>query len=291
MNNALKLLIITLAAAISLTGCESIENSSQADDAKIAAAKNKLAIPAETSRDLDLPAVLDGVAVRWASSDEAVISSDGLVRRRPLYDAAATLTATLTLGGASDTKEFAVTVSAIVFEEAEAELVEVNFDLIPYSNVQHAEVIMTYPDENVVFDCNADKGVLTANRTPMNDLKDTAKNVSILPGEYLWLNDVEKMKYIRWHNCEIGEDGSVHYLDLYPDYSDFIEIVLKREENIIGYAVVKVFYVQSDIAYNADLLKSVLFLQAGGEYQDVTEEYVKAAIEKVKTENKGEDSL
>jgi hypothetical protein len=272
------LAVITV-AAISFTGCELTENGSKTDvsqtnEAKIAAAKNELTIPAETDRDLDLPTVLNGVALSWASSDEAVISGTGLVTRRPFYDAEATLTATLTLGNASDTKEFPVTVIPIVFEEAEAELVEVNFYHQPGMTYQLQYIMMTYPDENVFFNCSADNGLLSVNSRNTIDL---AKNASVPSGKYIW-----------WHDLEIGEDGK--YFQSLDYGSAFIEIVLRVGENIIGYAVVEPYWVQSD-GFHANLLKSVLFPQVDGEYQNVSEEYVNAAIEKIKAEYKGEDSL
>lgn len=53
-----------------------------------------------------------GCSISWASSDPSVIATDGTVTR-PAYgsgDATVTLTATITSGSASDTKEFTVTV-------------------------------------------------------------------------------------------------------------------------------------------------------------------------------------
>ena len=254
-----------LAAVVSFAGCELTENSSPTDTAKIAAARSALAIPAETDRDLDLPAVLHGVAISWASSDETVISSTGHVARG-LYGAEATLTATLALGGASDVKEFAVTVRTII-EEA-AELFELNFSPVFYLNFDWAYILMKYSDENVIFNCSTDNGLLSVNT---NIVKDAEKKVSVLSGDYVW-----------WHDFERGEDGYFIHID---DDTAFIEIVLKLEENIIGYAVVQPYWTEP-FYYFANLLKSVFFPQVDGEYQNVSEEYVTAAIEKIKAENK-----
>ena len=55
---------------------------------------------------------IDNSAVTWASSDETVMNSGGEVTRPLTGDADITLTATITVGSASDTKAFPVTVKA-----------------------------------------------------------------------------------------------------------------------------------------------------------------------------------
>jgi hypothetical protein len=65
----------------------------------------------------------------------------------------------------------------------------------------------------------------------------------------------------------------------------FIGIILKLEQNIIGYVVIEADTIRST-RLPLFILKSVLFPQAEGKYQNVSEEYVKTAIEKVKNEKK-----
>ena len=243
-----------LVAIISFSGCELVENSSQipqTNEAKIKAAKNELAIPAETVSDIDLPTVLKGVAISWASSDEAVISSAGLVTRQP-YDTAATLTATLALGNASDTREFEVTVPAdvieIVFEEVEAELVELSYWLF-LSGPKTNRITMIYPDASVIFDCMVHEGSYRGTL-----------------GTYY-----------------LGQ--TIYWSDNPFNYIAFVEIVLKSEETIIGYALIEV-YTRNWVEMHADILKSVLFPQVNGVYQNVSEEYVLNSIEKIKNVNR-----
>jgi len=258
-----------LAAVISFAGCEPIENSSQipqTNEAKIEAAKGELAIPMETDRDLDLPAVLNGVAISWASSDEAVISSTGLVTRQ-FYDAEATLTATLALGSVSDTKEFEVTVPAIVFEEEEAELVELTGSM-GLSSTWSESIRMKYMDENVVFVCSVDNGYFNF---PADAGGERGKIVNARTGIR-----------IGWIPRELDSSTSVIL-------QAFAEIVLKLEKNIIGYAVIDIFNASGlSVENNSVILKSVIFPQVDGKYQNISEEYVKTAIEKVKAENSDE---
>jgi len=245
-------LTAVLAAVISFAGCEPIENSSQIPQenaAKIEAAKNDLAIPAETVSDLDLPAVLNGVAISWASSDEAVISSAGHVTMG-LYEAAATLTATLALGGASDTKEFDVTVPAVV--EEKAKLIETQHGAM--SSADSVVMTMGLLDENIVFMCSVDRGTLHVVLTP----RPLFKNLNVRSGES-----------VMWIGREDLGDGSLVN-------EAFVEIILKLEQNIVGYAVV-----WCTRNYGV-VLRPVLFPQIDGKYQNVSEEYVKTAFEEVR---------
>jgi len=250
-------LTAVLAAVVSFTGCEPIENSSQVPQenaAKIEAAKNDLAIPAETVSDIDLPAVLNGVAISWASSDEGVISSTGHVTMG-LYEAAATLTATLALGGASDTKEFDVTVPAVV--EEKAKLIEATGRRMSATFVT---MTMEYLNENVVFIFSVDKGVL-----------DKVK-----------IGEEPESPLIVYKNLNANYDDEVcwmsrEYLDDASMVTEaFIEIILRVEQNIVGYAVVWC------IGNSGFVIKSVLFPQIDGKYQNVSGEYVKTAFEEVK---------
>ena len=100
---------VMLIMALSFSSCAEIN---MPDEAKVAAAKQALTIAAETDCDLDLRAELMGAAVSWRSSDEAVISNNGVVARQTA-DTDVVLTATLTVGSASDTKEFTVTVTGL----------------------------------------------------------------------------------------------------------------------------------------------------------------------------------
>ena len=240
------------------------------DAAKVAEAKEALVIPAETDSDLDLPLVLKGVAISWASSDEDVISNTGAVTRQ-LYDVQAVLTATLTLGSAVETKEFTVTVIAVVEEEAEL------FDLDYWwwtSGVPQNWIEMKHPDENVVFNCSVDNGYFqlyfyNGNIVSYGEAVST-KNINLHSGDI-----------IHWYGYEIGGGN--------PTENAIIEIVLNLDENIMGYVVIEAYRNYDSIPhYSANILKSVLFPKIDGEYQKISEKYVKAAIEKIKAEAIGD---
>ena len=82
---------------------------------KVAYDKTKLTLPTTTVGSLTLPSVgTAGSAITWASSNEAVISTTGVVVRPAAgsEDAVVTLTATIKLGEVTETKEFTITVTA-----------------------------------------------------------------------------------------------------------------------------------------------------------------------------------
>ncbi len=86
------------------------------DQAAVTAAVEKLAVgyasgdsAAKVTQNLTLPTNVDGVTVSWASSNSAVVGTDGKVNR-PDVDTQVTLTATLTKNAATGTKPFVVLV-------------------------------------------------------------------------------------------------------------------------------------------------------------------------------------
>ena len=245
------------------------EDNSQTDEEKIAAVRNELTIPAETDRDMNLPSVLNGVTISWASSDEDLISSSTGRVARPRYDMDVELTATLTLGSVTATKEFTVK----VFARSSGEPVEVEAELVtlwPATSVTASVlIIMTQLVENAVFICDVDKGVFIQNEEP-----EYAKNATVHSGSGVLLYNRERNDGV-WVGPFIYEQT-------------FVEIVVKLEQNIIGYIVIKAYgdIDKYDNPIRAVILKSVLFPQIGGKYQNISEEYVKTEIEKVKAQVK-----
>jgi len=117
---------VTLTATVTLRAASDTKNflvtvKAQMTDAQaVAAAKAALAIgyapgDADTSvtRNLSLPIPGSaGCAVSWSSSDSSLVAADGTVARPVTGDVPVTLTATISLNAASDTRVFIVTVKA-----------------------------------------------------------------------------------------------------------------------------------------------------------------------------------
>lgn len=74
--------------------------------------------------------------------------------------------------------------------------------------------------------------------------------------------------------------------DRYLESEAYINIIIREEENIIGYAVVQIYTndMEDEPAqnYSAKLLKSVSFPMINGTYQKITSEYIATEMEEVK---------
>lgn len=130
--------------------------------------------------------------------------------------------------------------------------------------VQHTE-------ENTVFYCIIDKGNLFPEGPPFDttgweyyygvkppyDVKDAI----IKSGDTLY--------------CRVEQTAN-------SAEQSFVEILLKVEDNIIGYAVIKISRRDDPAVNSATVLRSALIPKLRGEYQSVTEDEIKATIEKIK---------
>ena len=124
------------------------------------------------------------------------------------------------------------------------------------------KLIMSYPDENVVFNCTVDNGSLYSRR---HSFSNQLKNLSARYGDE-----------IHWYEWDQDATESIIHA--------FIEVVLELEDYIIGYVVIEAYQLLQDFYCDASIIKSVLFPQTEGEYQKINKEDVKAEIEKVKAE-------
>ncbi|ROP48155.1 MULTISPECIES: family 43 glycosylhydrolase [unclassified Rathayibacter] len=100
--------------------------------------------PSRVSSDLALPTTgAQGSSIRWTSSDPSRISSTGTVNRPSgSADAAVTLTATLTLGGASTTRDVPLIVAA---QNAQADLDALAESIVLRPTLADGELLPTAP--------------------------------------------------------------------------------------------------------------------------------------------------
>jgi hypothetical protein len=64
----------------------------------------------------------------------------------------------------------------------------------------------------------------------------------------------------------------------------FVDVILRADNHIIGYAVIEILHVATSrfgYSYHTCMLKSVSFPKVEGEYQKVSEKYVKEQIQLV----------
>ncbi|HCC36231.1 MAG TPA: hypothetical protein DEQ14_00665 [Treponema sp.] len=144
--------------------------------------------------------------------------------------------------------------------EEEAELVELK--RIAMSSADAWQITMEHIDEKVDFICTVDNGYFSI----VYEKNNMTKNLSVHSGDTITWFSREMENWSKW-----------------VDHA-FIEIILESGENIIGYAVIEVNLRVPRSNFYAVVIKSVLFPQVDGKYQNISEEYVKAAIEKVKEE-------
>ena len=116
------------------------------------------------------------------------------------------------------------------------------------SGVENNRILLKHQNSNVVFECSVDNGTLRGNSF-----------VEARPNEY-----------IAWNS------GGVHG-------NAYIDIVIKEEDNIIGYVVIEAVEKKDKSGFfSPRVLKSALFPQIDGQYQRISQQQVLALIDKVK---------
>lgn len=124
------------------------------------------------------------------------------------------------------------------------------------------DITLLHLDNNIVFDCIASNGTLYYLSQPVG------ASVSISAGAK-----------ISWRPMESGNPVEIQ--------KAYIEVILKNGDNLVGYAVIA--FTQTEIPYShtAKVLDAALYLSIDGVFQDITEDYIKIAIEqaKIQTEN------
>jgi hypothetical protein len=138
----------------------------------------------------------------------------------------------------------------------------------PISSIPMYPIKLKHSDESVVFECSVDEGTLSVFG---GSYESSQKNVIAKSGD-----DSFSIAWYSEHTAYVPEDFS---------QQAFIEIILKIDNNTIGYAVVEVS--RDRYIFTGKLLHSALIPKVDGKYQAVTEEQVKVAIEKIK---KGEET-
>lgn len=112
----------------------------------------------------------------------------------------------------------------------------------------------------------------------------------------LW--DLARVTYLD-SAFRVGNDTTIYWTNLsnipdsgtdvqrYTGTQTYVDIIIRDGDHIIGYAVIKVYTPDTEHqpiqSYYALLLQSVSFPKVNGNDQDVTEEYVLAAMEQVKS--------
>jgi hypothetical protein len=113
---------------------------------------------------------------------------------------------------------------------------------------------LKYSDENAVFECTVDEGSFDYGQ-------ELLKSITLKPGGGFY-----------WTSGPIASGTE----------QAFVEIILKLDDYIIGYAVVEIYQVNNLNQYTARVLHSALIPKVDGKYQNVTEEQIKIVIDQIK---------
>lgn len=129
-----------------------------------------------------------------------------------------------------------------------------------YSSIPGLPIKLTLDD--AVFECTIDMGSFSYN--------ELISHQSISSGETVF-----------W--CPTyNENGKASATRNYVTCNNgYVDIIIKKEEHIVGYVVVYVYGDENNFAFYPEVLASVVFPKKMGKYQDVTEEYV---LEQIKNE-------
>lgn len=108
-----------------------------------------------------------------------------------------------------------------------------------------------------------------------------AGDIKYLGSSYKAEND----STIYWTSMTQTEEGD---FELYTENEAYINIIMREEKNIVGYAVVEIYKGgledEPSHTYYAKLLKSTSFPKVNGKYQNVSSEYVASEAERIKSE-------
>ena len=122
-----------------------------------------------------------------------------------------------------------------------------------FSQFGENQIIFRTENENAVCICTAEKGYF------VSENHEVVKSLSLMPN-----------KKIHYQHTTPARDSFV----------DFVKIVVKEDEHIIGYAVIKV--TMGYMHCVGEVVKSALFPQVDGEFQNVTQEQIDIIIENFK---------
>lgn len=129
---------------------------------------------------------------------------------------------------------------------------------------------------DLVFDVSVDGGTL---------LLWEGNEITSLGSSFKAKNDTT----IYWTTLSPKGDSN---FERYMGNKAYVNIVIREEENIVGYAVVEIYTndLENEPAqtYYAKLLRSVSFPKVNGKYQKITAKYVASEMEQIKSETQDE---
>ena len=151
------------------------------------------------------------------------------------------------------------------------------FHHIPSSSSLGVPILIDFPEDDVCFICEVEDGVFYA-------------------GTHWQIQREKKIiLYPEPNNYWYPDDDLEHHADTgfwwastssnNQKQQDFIQVIITKEDHIIGYAVIKIQIQGPSMYADAITLKSVVIPKIGDEYQNITTEQVELAINEIKLLN------
>lgn len=139
---------------------------------------------------------------------------------------------------------------------------------------------------NIVFDVTISDGQFILWELSNGVSTPSTQDITYLGSSFSIGNDTT----LYWNNMSVVPDAQTgeNTVERYMGTEAYADIVMRDGENIIGYAVIKIYTVDIENApaqhYQAIMLKSVSFPKVNGTYQNVSDKYITSEIEHVKEE-------
>lgn len=129
---------------------------------------------------------------------------------------------------------------------------------------------LSYPDEYVKFTVRTSDGVLRSNIN--GESKFYGKEVELPNNSTIYWNNLS----------DYNQD------ELLFNITAYLDIIIRANEHIVGYAVIKIYPVtefKQGHVYSAKMLKSVSFPKVDGEYQNISLDFIESEILNIKSKD------
>lgn len=142
-----------------------------------------------------------------------------------------------------------------IVEEKYEEMIEFPLEYYSFamSSVPGVPIVLKHPDNEVIFQCTINKG-------SFEYYKQTASTTAEVGEKIFWCPESTK-------------ESTKHA---------YIDIVVKKDINIVGYMVIEVIKKEETYAFVPKLLKASSFPKINDEYQNITDDQIKILINEVK---------
>lgn len=132
-------------------------------------------------------------------------------------------------------------------------------------------------DYIITFDVSTKYGLLVGNYHDREKYKSYADAEM---GKYATIDNGETLY---WEGYEPNPDGESRYKKVEPGADAiYVDLIIKADTHIIGYAIFEIIPLGDGLAYTGMLVHSVYYPMVNGQFQTITEDFVRQEIESYK---------